>query len=74
MPARSIAIAPARGYRHLLTAPILLWSLLMIPSLLAIPQVAPVLKPMRDNALYQLRGVTVPLLDRFYGIKWLDRV
>ncbi|KAK9438576.1 hypothetical protein VB005_06722 [Metarhizium brunneum] len=74
MTPKPVAIPPPNGNRRLEALPILLWSLLIVPSLLGVSTIAPVIRHMREASRYESNGVTVPLLDRFTGIDWLDQI
>ncbi|KAG5928857.1 hypothetical protein E4U42_007835 [Claviceps africana] len=60
--------------RRLGAAPVLLWSLLVMPSLANLGRLAPLVQQWRAASLYSHHGVTVPLARTFYGVRWLDEL
>ncbi|KAG6006848.1 hypothetical protein E4U21_006655 [Claviceps maximensis] len=60
--------------RLLSAAPILLWSLIVIPSLIHVSNLAPLVQQWRTSSVYSRHGVVVPLTSTFYGVEWLDRI
>ncbi|KAG5951395.1 hypothetical protein E4U53_003180 [Claviceps sorghi] len=66
---------PAEATKRCLgAAPILLWSLLVIPSLANVGRLAPLAQQWRATSFYSREGVMVPLSRSFYGVRWLDEM
>jgi hypothetical protein len=77
MASKAIILASGDGSRRMQTAPILMWSLLIIPFLAATPMnviLASVVRHTRKQPLLQLNRGAVPLPTHFYGIHWLHQV
>ncbi|KAK2616308.1 hypothetical protein QQS21_000742 [Conoideocrella luteorostrata] len=68
----NITLNPTR--RRVLAAPIILWAVILTPSLLGASIIAPLVNQWHEKSLYQFKGKSVPLKNEFYGIQMLDRI